>query len=76
MSKASYVIGIPIDFDNIDGFDPRLFSDKETYEYYQENKKKCFLYHDIKDFFADLNEDRVDTENNFWLHVEIDEDML
>ena len=78
MSKANYVIGIPIDWDDIqgEGFDPRLMSDKETYEYYCKNKKECKIYHDVKDFFSDLNEDRVDTENMFWFNIEIKEDCI
>ena len=63
------VIGIPIeDFDRSQLDD---MTDVQLNELFLENSN-CISYDYIGDFFDDLNNDMVDTENNWWKLVNID----
>lgn len=47
-------------------------SDREKHEHYLETSSSQ-AYDNVNDFFYELNDDRVDTENYFWYLINISE---
>lgn len=47
-------------------------SDREKHEHYLESSS-AISYDNVKDFFYELNDDLVDTENYFWYLINISE---
>lgn len=64
------IIGFSID--KYDRFDINNMTDVEKNEAMLEDSANTFCYDNIDDFFNDLNDDCVDTENNWWVKVNID----
>lgn len=70
------VVGIPVDIcfvndnKNIDRDYLDSLSDKEMYDLALEIEESV-IYDYEKNFFNDLNDDLVDTENNYWFILRI-----
>lgn len=47
-------------------------SDRNKFETYLEDQDNVVCYDCVEDFFNELNDDMVDTENNFWYVVNVD----
>ena len=72
MDKKMIVVGFPIDFEP--------FKSKEYYDGLNDRQKhehaledeEAIIYDNVNDFFNEMNEDLVDTENNYWYLIQID----
>lgn len=70
------VLGFPISIGEKYGesIDLDSMSDAELYEeykYQKSNNEDVKIYQDVRDFFTDMNNDNVDTENMYWYFVEL-----
>lgn len=63
------VVGFPIEIDN--GVNYKECSDRQLHEMALVNQD-AVIYDSPKDFFTELNNDFVDTENMFWFLINID----
>ena len=64
--KNHLVVGFPIDIDS--DIDYNSLTDRQKYEMALE-KQDVVIYDNPKDFFNELNEDIVDTENMYWFII-------
>lgn len=64
--KNHLVVGFPIDIDS--DIDYNSLTDRQKYEMALENQD-AVIYDSPKDFFNELNEDIVDTENMYWFII-------
>jgi hypothetical protein len=64
--KNHIVVGFPIDID--DNIDYNALTDRQKHELALSNDD-AIIYDNPKDFFAELNEDLVDTENVLWFLI-------
>lgn len=74
--KKKLVLGFPISIGEESGesIDLDSMSDAELYEEYKfqkSNNEDVKIYQDVRDFFTDMNNDNVDTENMYWYFVEL-----
>ena len=63
------VLGFPID--DFERSQLEKMTDVQLNETFLENSN-CISYDSVKSFFNDLNDDLVDTDNNWWFVVKID----
>lgn len=63
------VLGFPID--DFERSQLEKMTDVQLNETFLENSN-CISYDSVKAFFNDLNDDLVDTDNNWWFVVKID----
>ena len=64
--KNHLVVGFPIDIDS--DIEYNSLTDRQKYEMALENQD-AVIYDSPKDFFNELNEDIVDTENMYWFII-------
>ena len=64
--KNHIVVGFPIDID--DNIDYNALTDRQKHELALSNDD-AIIYDSPKDFFNELNEDLVDTENVMWFLI-------
>lgn len=64
------IIGFSIDV--YDRTDLDSMTDVQLYETMLEDSHNTFCYDNVEDFFDSLNDDVIDTENNWWKVVNID----
>ena len=64
--KNHLVVGFLIDIDS--DIDYNSLTDRQKYEMALENQD-AVIYDSPKDFFNELNEDIVDTENMYWFII-------
>lgn len=74
--KKKLVLGFPISIGEKFGesIDLESMNDAELYEeyrYQKSNNEDVKIYQDVRDFFTDMNNDNVDTENMYWYFVEL-----
>ena len=75
--KKKLVLGFPISIGENFGESIEILdsmSDAELYEEYKfqkSNNEDVKIYQDVRDFFTDMNNDNVDTENMYWYFVEL-----
>lgn len=63
------VLGFPID--DYDKSDLQIMTDVQLNDTYLEDTSVS-CYDNVNDFFNDLNDDCVDTENMWWFMVDVD----
>lgn len=63
---------ISFSIDVYDRTDLDSMSDVQLYETMLEDSSNTSCYDNIEDFFDSLNDDMIDTENNWWKVVDID----
>ena len=64
------IIGFSIDVYDRTNLDS--MTDVQLYETMLEDSYNTFCYDNVEDFFDSLNDDVIDTENNWWKVVNID----
>lgn len=68
--KHKVVLGFDIYDDDHDRDDLEDMSEEELYDY-AKTADNTIIYDEVEEFFIDLNNDEVDTENMWWFVVEI-----
>lgn len=67
-SEHTIVVGFPCEDYKLD--DLKKLTDRQKHEYALEDPN-CFISNSVEDYFNELNDNTIDTENVFWFPINV-----